>query len=781
MNSTTLLSTETFKNKISSRTFCDTNKIPYVICCVRVINGDKDIKSVPKGWMDWSYEKCCTYNKTVDARCQTLNVNLRNSKYMIIDIDLVEKLSYGLETFGNEWVSYSTRRKLPHLWRLKQEGDISPDATNINNDGIDLRYTNIFEDVNNFIYFNEETIPEFIIQDHPNPKIFAEKKLEVSVKIQTTDDQDHNKNIEFLDIINETYWTEFDSWKRLIMAISATFLDKNEAEKLALHFSAKSTGNFDEEAVLKLLETEPKTVSVGTIRYYAKKSDEVAFAEINAKYKKLKKDEKNIVKSDTNDNSITDDEHACKLMKQMYGDSIVRGVDTWYVHLPNATSWGRGEEYLKQLIMTSRFTKKSGDFVVPYSANTTGCNNIYKAMCSYPELFPVNENFINEINNKTKNKLFFKDKYWDFIEKKWFEITSDIIPIIFIKRNAPTFDFTPEDILEFKQSVLNMFSNEEDLYLYLRAKSRALAGCVEDKRFYVMKGVRDSGKGVLQEQDNASFGEYCFTFDLPMCKTNHKADASDRRWVLSSQAHIKRVGSSNEVACIAGKNELPIDGNEMKRVICSGGDTFKARSHYKDEIDATFNGTAFLAVNGIPSCNPPDALEKMILFDMPFKFVEKSMVGQDIMYREADYELKNKIKNNEKWRDIYLYLLTESYKNVPIKFSDMNEDNQAEMLFITKNSDVSNPVKIFNDNFSKDEHGWVSTEKIKEIMKLANLNDCKLAKFLKDRGCSQKKGSVIVKIDDEGNEIKGADGKVKKIQPQGYSGINLKENDENDN
>ena len=43
------------------------------------------------------------YNKTAaDKKCQTMNVNLRNSKYMIIDIDKEDKLKYGLDTFSNE-------------------------------------------------------------------------------------------------------------------------------------------------------------------------------------------------------------------------------------------------------------------------------------------------------------------------------------------------------------------------------------------------------------------------------------------------------------------------------------------------------------------------------------------------------------------------------------------------------------------------------------------------------------------------------------------------------
>lgn len=474
-------------------------------------------------------------------------------------------------------------------------------------------------------------------------------------------------------------------------------------------------------------------------------------------------------------NCIVDDLHACDLLKEKYGESIRKCGDTWYVNMPESNSWSRGEEYVKELIMKSRFTKKVGENEKPYSSNATGCSNIFKSLCNYNSLFPINEHFIDDINLQTKGKLYFQDKYWDFNKKSWFPIT-DIIPLVYIKRNAPTFDFTQDEINDFKKSVLNMFANDDDVNVYLQAMARGLAGYVEDKKFYVKKGLRNSGKGILQEQAITSFGEYCCIYDVPMSKTNHKADASDRRWVLTSLAHIKRIGFTNEVANIAGKVDLPIDGNEFKKVICSGGDIFQARGHYCDEIDVKFNATTFMSLNEIPKSNPADALENMILFEMPYKFVEKAMLSEDtILYRERDSKLKDKIKTNTKWRDIYLYLIFEAFKDEPIDFSKMNETSKAEMLMVNKNSDSSNPVKLFNNAFIKVERGWVSTADIKKVLEPAKLNDRKFGDFLKARGFIQKKGASISKLDEWGHEIKDETGKVKKYQPQGYEGLSFKQ------
>ena len=427
----------------------------------------------------------------------------------------------------------------------------------------------------------------------------------------------------------------------------------------------------------------------------------------------------------------------------------------------------------------SGFVKMGLDKTTPYGSNATGCNNIFKALCAAHELFPVNENFIDEINRKTKGRLYFQDKYWDFIKKQWYPI-SDVIPLAFIKRNAPTFNFTQDDIADFKAKVLNMFATSKDQDLYLHAMARALAGYTEDKKFYVMKGMRNSGKGVLQEQCYSSFPEFCCIYDAPMSKTNNKGDASDRRWVLAINAHLKRVAFTNETSDIAGKVDLTLDGNELKKVICSGGDSFMARGHFKDEILVKNNTTSFMSLNDIPRAKPADALENMILFDMPFKFVDKEQVADDIMYREADYNLKSRIQTDEKWRDIFLYLLFEAFQTTPVKMSQMNEINQAEALEVRKEADANNYIKVFNAAFIKDEVGWVSTDDLRKVLPKNKLSDVKFGFFMKDRGFIAKRGNEVAALDEYGNEIKNENGKVKMIRLHGYTGLSFKKIEENE-
>lgn len=478
---------------------------------------------------------------------------------------------------------------------------------------------------------------------------------------------------------------------------------------------------------------------------------------------------------------IDDDYDACIKLKNKYGDCIVRGVDTWYVNLPETKRWEQGEEFVKQLIMISNFRRPTEFGSSPYGSNATGCNNIYKTLCSSHILYPVNENFIDEINNATKNKVYFEDKYWDLELREWFDI-DDVIPLIYIKRPAPTFqNITQDELNDFEKQVLNMFSTERDRNLALLSFARGLGGNVMDKKFVVFKGMRNSGKGVIQEICSASFGEYVAIFDPPMMKSHNSNDASDRRWVLTSNAHLKRIAFTNEVKNITGKTDLVLDGNEMKKVICSGGDTFPARNHFKGEVFVRNNTTAFMALNEIPQCKPADAMENMILFDMPFKFVDEGIVGDDIMYRKTDTTIKHKIKTNARWAELFLYMVFKNYRSASITANDMSETNLAECNHIANTMKSNNPIVLFNNHFVRDDSGWVSTVDIKKALEPAKMNDVKFGAFLKERGFTQKRGEAVPVKDDCGNILKDDKGKIKTKSPQGYIGLSIKEKvDEDD-
>lgn len=475
---------------------------------------------------------------------------------------------------------------------------------------------------------------------------------------------------------------------------------------------------------------------------------------------------------------ITDDASACVAFYKKYGASVVRAIDGWYANMPNTNFWVMGDGYIKQLIIDANFKKNTEFGLLSYSTNHTGMNNIFKMLeCCY-NLYPLNENFIDEINQKTKGRIYFEDKYWDLIKRCWCDITADAIPLIYIKRPAPVKAFeeiTDADIEDFYNKVFNMFRTSGDREMYLRAIARAAGGFIEDKRWNILKGMRNCGKGILQEQNKASIGEYISFIDPPMSKSFNSGDASEMRWLLTANCHLKRISFTNEVKGLAGKNKLTFDGNIIKKVIASGGDLIPTRMHHKGEIFVKNNTTTFMSLNEIPVCDPVDALDNMILFDMPYKFVEKEMVKDDIMYRESNPNLKSEIVTNELWRDTYLYLLTKYFKNEPTKISDMSFENKIECEEIASASTITNPIQLLNkytkQDTEADAEGWVSTDDLRRILKPAKMSDQKMGRFLTERGYIRRKKTLKTK------DLNGDD--VTK-QHQGYAGLSLRKTKDDD-
>lgn len=471
---------------------------------------------------------------------------------------------------------------------------------------------------------------------------------------------------------------------------------------------------------------------------------------------------------------IWTDEEACKEIYKRFGSRLIRGIDNWYVHLKDTNYWSIGNNYVNQLIMDSNIHMMTENGSKPYSATITGINNIFKYLDKCVKLFPINENFIIENNKATQGRIYYEDQYWDLNEGAFFPIESDVVPIVYIKRPAPDLsDITPEDIKEFTEYALSMFSDETDVDLYLRAISRAMGGYFGDKVFYVFKGERNSGKGVLQDVNHKSFGEYVSTIDPPMNKSFNSGDASQLRWVLTSKLHLNRLAFSNEAQGIAGKEKLTLSGDMLKKVIASGGDKVKVRGHYKDEIDVINNATTFMSFNKIPECDVPDGLETMRLFNMPFKFVDQETVKEDpTSYRLRINDIKNVISENDRFRDIYTYMVFKAYKPNRIEISDMSILNQEEQVELIKSTTVS-PVTLFKKYFIANEDGYVFSELVHELLDPAGMTDKKFSMFMTDRGfiSARKQFPVLV----NGVIVKDDKGRTKVFTKTVWKGLSLKD------
>ena len=178
---------------IKTKEFCDIHKIPYITIGLKINKSGKKIEGNPckyfnkttinqkykyyfhdcETWTEWDYNRCMKFNNEFYDKktCNALNINLTNSKFMIIDIDAWDEekdianeilVKQYLEDYGESNQSTSTRKKLPHLWRLKNENDKNTTKTGFKK-GLDLIYTNVFEWIDSTIenYTEVKDIPDF--------------------------------------------------------------------------------------------------------------------------------------------------------------------------------------------------------------------------------------------------------------------------------------------------------------------------------------------------------------------------------------------------------------------------------------------------------------------------------------------------------------------------------------------------------------------------------------------------------------------------------------------
>lgn len=451
---------------------------------------------------------------------------------------------------------------------------------------------------------------------------------------------------------------------------------------------------------------------------------------------------------------VSNEQEASQLVYDTYKNDIVRADDDWYVRLPNTNHYSKGERALRTLVKKMDIYKVGKDSFVEFSQTDKGMNSIVNYLNkNCDDIFPIHSTFIDEVNSRTEGLLFYKDKYWDFSKRMFIDINKNNIPIIYEDRLSPNLnDITQKEIDEYKKKFLNMY-NEPELKLFLRALSRALAGHRNDKCWYVLNGLRNSGKGVLQDQVIHAFGSQVANFDMPMIKTNNKQDASDRRWVITTLCHIKRIAFSNEVEQIKGIDPT-IDGGCVKKVLASGGDIVKTRGHFKDEMDTRFNAIVFASMNGNPVCNPADALMNCINFKMPYKFVDNPT---DIIEKQGNKNIKNELKT-DRYRDIFTKLVFDAYDNA-IQEKDYTEEIKSSNDDICKEN-PSEPLVILRKRVrlpteeEKDKDDYTYFKDIKHLFTPAKMSDNALGRFLKDRGFVKVLKTVFKKNDTVAYKLK---------------------------
>lgn len=358
-----------------------------------------------------------------------------------------------------------------------------------------------------------------------------------------------------------------------------------------------------------------------------------------------------------------------------------------------------------------------------------------KAKCETDNKFKEN------IWNKTLYKLYFKNGYYDFINKKFIKGEYNET---FIKIDADLdINSNEESRNELYNKILNpVFSiddKEKDksqyelMKYFLYRMSRILAGHIEDKLWVLLQGLRNCGKGVLSDILKKAFDGYIRTTNSGnfILKTTTQDASKANSWMLDYQ--FVRLAITQEISL---EEKQCIDGNMIKK-FCSGGDYIDARKNHKDETEFKMQTSLMICCNDFDKVKPSDAMELCNEFQMKSKFIDntfdESLKLEGYKYYTKDNNLKTEFLSRKDIINEFILIILESY-NTPVEYpKDILQENKDN----DEDDDYNKLFNIFEFTTSKDN--FISNETLKETLKdnkiPFTLKKCKM--LLKTKGAEE--------------------------------------------
>ena len=279
-------------------------------------------------------------------------------------------------------------------------------------------------------------------------------------------------------------------------------------------------------------------------------------------------------------------------------------------------------------------------------------------MREFKSLVPQENNFYEKSRENTKGLFAFNNCIWDFGEQKTIEFSPDY----YFTFKAPVDCKKHEELLEteVRQTVFqSIFGEGEKGEFVAKLLARALAGDVEDKRFVVLIGETNSGKGCLTQLLGDCFGLGTFVGNYQ--SKNLQGESPTLSWLLQNKNC--RIILANEI-----NTERPILANNI-RMCASGGEPVTASAKYKNEENFIPQATMFLFCNEMPEIKGNDdgdaVKNRMVYVETEHSYLEKQkyeeMKNTNPKVRLADPTLKSEYLKKRIVKEAFARLICEAY------------------------------------------------------------------------------------------------------------------------
>lgn len=273
-----------------------------------------------------------------------------------------------------------------------------------------------------------------------------------------------------------------------------------------------------------------------------------------------------------------------------------------------------------------------------------------------------------------------------------------------------------EAITKFLHS---MFATQEDVDYLCNVLSSCLFGGNRWEEFYGFTGSGGNGKGVIADLLKTAFGDYYLSVDNTLF--TKPLERKDQPVPALVEARGKRIMMTTEP-----ESDDKLQGGLIKKI--SGGDIIEARTlHSKHIVKYVPSFKVILQMNNIPKVNKMDGgiERRMRIINFPFKFVSAEKMCEP-HHRLGDPDVKEKYCRSAPWRDEFILMLANIYKNIKDLKSLKPPRSVAEAT--GEYFDDNNPLKMWINKYyeiTKHDGDMIGASELKRQY----LQDNRLDKF----------------------------------------------------
>lgn len=314
------------------------------------------------------------------------------------------------------------------------------------------------------------------------------------------------------------------------------------------------------------------------------------------------------------------------------------------------------EEYVKNNIRN--YIGECPNIHEDYQESTGKQNSM---MTQFLSIVPTENDFYEKSLINTKHFMAFQNGVFDYKKQE----LKGFSPDYYFTFKAPG-DYKDRSQLDSKtikkvrQKLFTDIFGEEKGDFALKSLARALAGNLTDKRFFVVLGKTNSGKGTLSEMLGNCFGlnKYIGNYDTKsLSSTGNKTQS----WLYQNKNC--RIILGNEI-----DKDKPISAKQLT-LCASGGDAITSEVKWIEVQTFRIQGTFFLFANKMPPIkganDGSNSIEnRMVYINTEFSYLNEDEFqkhkGEDGV-RRADATLKDDFLMDKNNQEAFVYLLCSAY------------------------------------------------------------------------------------------------------------------------